>query len=105
MYADSMMQTPVGDSMYDYFMALPSDFTDSTELTINAYEGAMDYFMGKWYRDFGFITCDPTLEPADTTCHNYHWELSEQLATSGWESPLSSLMALKWSPKVVSCFG
>lgn len=86
-YADSMMLTPIGDSMYDYFMTLPSDFTDSTELTINAYAGAMDYFIGTWYRDFGFITCEPTLEPADTTCHNYHWELSEQSDTIlvGWE--------------------
>jgi hypothetical protein len=87
MYADSMMQTPIGDSLYDYYMTLEYDFTDSLEVMEAAYNLTMSYFMGIWNATHFPWECDPVLATEDTTCHNYHWELSEQPDTllEGWD--------------------
>ncbi|MEP6647737.1 MAG: hypothetical protein ABJC12_11670, partial [Saprospiraceae bacterium] len=86
-YADSMMQTPTGEALYDSYMALSSDFTDSIDIAAGAYLSTMTEFMSDWYQVNQPIDCSPDLTFSDSTCYNYHWGLSDQTDTIllGWD--------------------
>jgi len=50
-YADSMMQTPAGDTMYSQFMADPqTEDTSALSEENYAYQATMNYFMEEYYR-------------------------------------------------------
>jgi hypothetical protein len=82
-----MMQTPVGDSVYQGYMGLPTDFTDTVDIADGAYLRTMYEFMADWYAANGSHFCVATHAPEDTMCHNYHWEISNQSDDflEGWQ--------------------
>lgn len=88
-YADSMMQTQEGDSMYQVYLeeAQISDLTDSAEIEADAYFAAMSYFIAQWYVENGEHICTSDRSPTNTMCYNSDWMLSAQSDTllEGWE--------------------